>query len=191
MNTTRLTLIQRVQDPENQDAWKTFSTAYQDYITSILVKVGVKPNEVDDLSQDILLILWKQLPKFDYKPHEVKFRTWLYSVIRNTALSYFRSKNSEQKRIKKYFDSELGDTDLLDQLMHEEWKSYLCQKALKNIQETFTTQSIEVFQNALKGSSVQQLAEQFNLKENTIYRIKNRVKEHLVVEIRRLRNDLE
>jgi len=188
---TRHTLIQRVKDPHNEDAWKIFSDTYKGFIVSVLRKLGIREAEVSDLSQEVIVKLWKQLPNFDYEPKKGKFRTWLYHIVRNTAYSHMKSRGSEQKRIKLYFQDGDEGTEELKVIIHEQWKTFICDKALDNLLEHFNSQSIEIFKKTLEGKAVATLAKEYTLKENTIYRIKNRVKEALIIEISRLRNDLE
>ncbi|MGJ8635166.1 MAG: sigma-70 family RNA polymerase sigma factor [Luteolibacter sp.] len=191
MNTTRYTLIFRVKDPLNENAWKEFSEAYKDYIDAVLQKFGTNQDEVSDLRQDILLKLWKRLPNFEYEPDKAKFRTWLYQIIRNTAYTYFKSSESYRQRNHRFFEERQDGVNLLDQLMNDEWKAFICRKALNNLRGAFADQSVELFESFLSGSSVQELASAYSLKENTVYRIKNRVKERLIVEVRRLRHEME
>ncbi|MEP2775111.1 MAG: RNA polymerase sigma factor [Luteolibacter sp.] len=191
MNPTSHTLIQRVKDPANEDAWKRFSEAYGEYIFAVLRKVGVGEDQAADLRQEILLKLWKQLPEFDYQPDKGKFRTWLYRIIRNAAYTHMKSLHSERQRDERYFQDNFIENEEIDRLLREEWKAFVCQKALDNLRVAFADQSVEIFERALQGVGMPELAEKFGLKENTIYRIKNRVKERLILEVRRLRHELE
>ncbi|MFC4993226.1 RNA polymerase sigma factor [Rubritalea tangerina] len=194
MEQTRYTLIERLKDQQNEAAWQTFSSTYEAYIYVVLKRLGVTHEEAVDLRQDILLKLWKKLPTFDYQPEKAKFRTWLCQVIRNTAFTYLSSKNSEKARIDLYFSEENNPANKeskLDSIMDEEWRSYISNTAMEALREKFNAQSIEIFERSLEGAKAPELAAEYNLQENTIYRIKNRVKERLIVEIARLRKELE
>jgi len=191
MTSTHLTLIQSVKDPTNENAWERFAETYSAYIDQVLKKTGVMMEEIKDLRQDILLKLWKNLPEFDYEPNKAMFRTWLYKVIRNTAYNHASSRESEKHRVEQYFQVKSEGKEMIDEILEEEWQEFLCQTALKNLSESFTEKSIMIFQDALSGKSVTELASTYQLKENTVYRIKNRVKERLILEIQRLRKELE
>lgn len=191
MNTTRFTLIQRVKDPLNEDAWQAFSDTYGVYILAVLQKVGIGRDEAADLRQEILLKLWKRLPDFEYELDKGKFRTWLYKIIKNTAFTHLSARESRQRRDDRYIQENEANADGLEELMRDEWKAFICQKALDNLREVFVDQSVEIFEKTLEGCGVSELAESYGLKENTIYRIKNRVKERLIVEVSRLRHELE
>ncbi|NWK54721.1 RNA polymerase sigma factor [Verrucomicrobiaceae bacterium N1E253] len=194
MDHTRYTLIERLKDQDDQAAWETFTQNYEGYIYTVLIRLGIRADDASDLRQDILLKLWKQLPEFEYQAEKGSFRSWLCTVIRNTAYSYFSSRKNEQKRIDSYFqshDDSPSGSPQLDQLMDHEWKTYITNRAMQNLRASFNQQSITIFERSLDGESVESLAREFELQENTVYRIKNRVKERLIVQINRMRKELE
>lgn len=160
----------------------------------MLTRAGATHDEAIDLRQDILLKLWKKLPEFDYQPGKAKFRTWLCQVIHNTAYNYFSSKGSERERVARYFsENALGDPEphALQDILDEEWKAYLSNLALYNLEQTASQQSVTIFKRMLSGESSSTLAEELGLKENSIHRIKNRTRDKLIIEIARLRRELE
>ena len=81
MNTyvTSHTLLTRAMDHEDSEAWEVFVERYHRYIYKLLDKLGVK-EEKDDVSQEVMLTIWKKLDTYDRE--RSKFRTWLSSVIR-------------------------------------------------------------------------------------------------------------
>lgn len=194
MDETRYTLIEKVKNQQDESAWTSFSTTYNPFIKAVLLRLGINNSDTSDLQQDVLLKLWKKLPEFDYQANQGKFRTWLYQVTRNTAYSYLSSRQNESKRIETYFSSDSNSEEKngkLDALMEGEWKSYITNLALEKIRPSFSSQSIDIFEQSLAGQTAEQLGEKYELKSNTIHRIKNRVKEKLIIEINELRRDLE
>ena len=194
MNETQHTLIQRLQQKEltDEEAWQLFVETYESFIIAILIKININQEEARDLKQIILLKLWEKLPSFKYEPERAKFRTWIYSVTKNTAISHIRSLNSEQDRISQYFsENESEATSEFNKLFTQEWQMFISNKAMEKISEDFTPQSIEIFKQCLAGAKSSELARQYNLQPNSVVRIKNRVKEQLMVEIGKLRTELE
>lgn len=72
---TRLTLLGRARDPEDETAWQEFAAYYRSFIRAVLTKMNVDANDLDDLQQEILLRLWKILGRYDEE--RAAFRTWL------------------------------------------------------------------------------------------------------------------
>lgn len=192
MQNTRHTLIKRLQNQHDQSAWELFVETYQAYIYVVLTRAGVSHDEAIDLRQDILVKIWKALPEFDYQPGKAKFRTWLSLVIKNTAYSHFSSRGSEQARITKYFTKTDDDSPTeIEVVMEDEWKNYISTLALKKVEQNSNPQNVTIFKRMLAGATSKELAKEFGLKENSIHRVKNRIRDKLIIEIASLREELE
>ena len=68
----------------------------------VILKLGVFQDEVEDLTQKVLITLWEKLPSFEYQPGKCKFRTWMNTVIRNVVLTHFRATMRYKKRLECY-----------------------------------------------------------------------------------------
>ena len=75
--------------------------------------------------------------------------------------------------------------------MEHEWEIHLTNLALENIAPLFTGKAVDAFRMTLAGKSVEEIAKALDLKDNSVYRLKNRVKERLILEIKHLREELE
>ncbi len=75
----------------------------------ILVQKYLKPvynfsrntEESNDISQEVFVKVWKNLKKFDQKQN---FKTWIFSIARNTTIDHFRKKKSIS-----FGDMEIGE----------------------------------------------------------------------------------
>jgi RNA polymerase sigma-70 factor (ECF subfamily) len=60
---------------------------YAAYLCRSLLSLGVKPSEVEDVCQEVLLIVHRRLPEFDGKA----LRSWLYGICLRVAANHRRS----------------------------------------------------------------------------------------------------
>lgn len=100
-----------LSDPDNQlmqkagsgdrTAFKQLVQKHQRTVTGIIYRYTGNHNEVEDLAQDIFLKIYKAANS--YVPR-AQFKTWLYKVVANHCLNFFRS----QKR--KAFISSLDQS---------------------------------------------------------------------------------
>ncbi len=86
-NTTRITLLEKIKDKDSEQHWEEFVLLYQDFIYSIIRKCGIGFEDSKDLTQAVLLKIWKSLPTFDYDSSKGGLRYWLYRVARNVVNS--------------------------------------------------------------------------------------------------------
>ena len=137
--------------------------------------------------------IWNKLPEFNYAPDKAKFRTWLSTVIKNKVLNYLESSKSHANKIDKASQQPVNSNtpNDIESIMQKEWQNYITNMAMERIKGSFPGQAIRVFELTLEGKSVDAIATELDIKENTVYRSKNRVKAKLINEIANLRLELE
>ena len=193
---TRLTLLQRAKDPDDEQAWEEFARYYREFIKMVLLQMGLNQNDFDDLVQEILLRTWKALPDLNYDQNRARFRTWLSHLIRNKVIDHFR----KVKRLSDKHDmfvSEKGNMTPIvsepevEKIMKKEWEVYIVDLALKRISVHFSDRAIMAFQLSMENLPVDEIGEKLGIKGNSVTKLKNRVKMRLVKEISHLRKELE
>ncbi len=193
---TRATLIQRVQNQHDEKSWAEFVRVYRRYIYAIIRSMNISEHDTEDILQQVLINLWNSMPKMDYNKIN-RFRSWLSTVTKNCVTDFIRKRSREANRLEK-----AGQDDTLtylkairlpeiDDIAEREWEIHLTNLALENIEPLFSGKAVDAFRLTLQGKSVEQIAVELDLKDNSVYRLKNRVKERLIQEIRHLRDELE
>ncbi|MCF7847594.1 MAG: sigma-70 family RNA polymerase sigma factor [Kiritimatiellales bacterium] len=193
---TRATLIQRVQNRHDDKSWEEFVRVYRRYIYAIIRSMNISEHDTEDILQQVLLNLWNSLPKMDYARIN-RFRSWLSTVTKNCVTDFIRKRARDAQRLEKAARDEtliyLRTIRLpeIGKIAEHEWEIHLTNLALANIAPFFSGKAVEVFRMSLKGRSVEEISQELGLKENSVYRLKNRVKDRLIQEIMHLREDLE
>jgi RNA polymerase sigma factor (sigma-70 family) len=193
---TRETLIQRVKNQHDDKSWDEFVHVYRRYIYAIIRSMNINEHDTEDILQQVLLNLWNSLPKMEYEKF-TRFRSWLSSVTKNCVTDFIRKRTRDAHRLEKAGKDEtltyLNDIRLpeIDQIAEREWEIHLTNLALENIEPLFSGKAVEAFRLTLQGKEIDQIAIDLDLKENSVYRLKNRVKDRLIQEIIQLREVLE
>jgi len=192
---TRKTLIQRVQDQHDEEAWKELIGIYSRYIYSILIKMNVSENDADELHQEIMIKLWKRLPELNIQ--QLRFRNYLSTVTKNTVLNFIRSRTRRIEREEKAIaDSTISYLHAIrlpdiEQIAEKEWRIYLTHLALQHIEPLFSKNAIDVFKLSLQGLSVHEIASQKEMQLSTVNTLKSRVKSRFKTELEQLKEELE
>ncbi len=84
MTVTPASLLQRLREPFEPEAWERFVSLYTPLIYTWGRHVGLQQQDAADLVQEVFLKLVKVLPSFTYDPHRGGFRRWLRTVTLNT-----------------------------------------------------------------------------------------------------------
>ncbi len=88
----------------NRAAFKELVKKHQGTVTGIIYRYTGNHNEVEDLAQDIFLKIYKAASS--YVPR-AQFKTWLYKVVANHCLNFFRSQ--KRKAIITSLDQPLSE----------------------------------------------------------------------------------
>ncbi len=193
---TRATLIQRVKDQHDETSWEDFVRIYSDYIYAIIRSMNISDHDAEDLTQQLLLNMWNKLPETDVD--QIKhFRAWLSIITKHFVIDFIRKRIREAKRLEKVEqDATLSYVNSIrlpdvERIAEREWQLHITNLALEKIEPLFSGQAIEVFRLSLKGMDIKDIAQKLDLQENSVYRLKNRVKKKLLLQVEELRADLE
>lgn len=190
---TCYTLLQRAADSNDDAVWEKIVCHYRCFITYMLHKMNVSPNDIEDVAQQILILLVRDLNQYDRD--RARFRSWFGSLIRNATMNYFRTQQTRANRM----CSVTPDMDLLgtshpaeiDVQIEREWAVYVGKLAMKRVRNVFQGQAVEVFELGLDGKSAADIAKQTGLSVSSVYTLRKRVKARLYLEIRSLVAELE
>jgi RNA polymerase sigma-70 factor (ECF subfamily) len=187
---TRHTLIRRACDPADQAAWIEFDRIYRRFISFVLGKLGVETDDIDDLTQQILLTLTRDLPGYDKE--RARFRTWLSAVIRHAALAHLRRQRVARGRLSELIPNAPDSSEPeIDRRIESEWATYLASMAMERVREKFEGSAMEVFELSLDGLSTQEISARTGLATASVFTLRKRVKKRLYLEIRSLIAELE
>lgn len=80
---------------DNGALFKSWLTAHQGIVLKVARAYSESREECEDLAQEILLQVWRSLPKFEERARE---STWIYRVALNTALAWKRKERLRRRK---------------------------------------------------------------------------------------------
>ena len=180
--TTSSSLLVRVRDTADAGAWERLVAVYAPLLRDWLGRYAVPPHDRDDLLQDILHTVAREMPGFRYDPARGGFRGWLYGVLANRVRHYRRQRRAAP-----------GDPGLLDQLedprsgMAEVWDRehdrHVLARLLALVRPDFEPATWEAFRRtALDGQEVAAVAPALGLTPNAVKLARHRVLKRLRAE---------
>ncbi|MDD7986473.1 sigma-70 family RNA polymerase sigma factor [Lentisphaera marina] len=187
LNQTRESLLYRLKNSRDQLSWNEFCTAYERYIYLIVRGMSLDHHDAEDLTQDVLLKVYKNIADYEYSPESSKFRTWLSKICRNQVIDYIRKINAESKRVENYYKkAEQMTLPEVEQMAEAEWKAHVTTTAWESIQKGFRGSAAECFKLMNQGVEVAEIANKLEISESSVYVYSKRVKDRLISEVRRL-----
>ena len=79
---TRQSLLKRMENAEDDDAWQAFQQRYQQPIIAVARKAGLSEEEAQEVQNRSLEAVWRSLSTFDHN-RGIKFHSWLAGIVHN------------------------------------------------------------------------------------------------------------
>lgn len=187
MHTTSPTLLQRLREPGQPQAWAKFVDLYTPLLLTWARRTGLQPQDAADLVQDVFMLLVQQLPKFEYDPAKKNFRGWLRTVCLNKWRDRQRLRSTHVAPAQNAELAALQATNELERFWDQEHDAFLIRSALAKLQDLktdFEPRTVDAcWEHLVQQRPAAEVAAQFGMTENAVYLAKFRV-------LRRLRQDL-
>lgn len=180
METTSATLLQRVRSPDDRAAWERFVSIYGPLLLCWANRLRLPQRDATDLVQDVLLLLVRVLPNFEYR-REGGFRKWLKTVAHNQWRSLARRRELPLSGLGA---AEVADPKDAEDFWEVEYHQRLVQQFLRVIRpelEPHTWQAFEEY--VVQGRDPQEVADRLGMSRAAVYLAKSRI-------LRRLREEL-
>lgn len=191
---TRITLLQRAQSGQDHPDWDELLQYYEPFVRRVLMGMGITAPDLDDVCQQALARLWKELVNYRRQEEHARFRTWLTRLIRNVAINDYW----KQKRASRVGSPGLQSVEDLPQVLPDvekqiegEWQRHVVRLAMKRMNEIFSGNAVEVFLRSTEGVSSEEISKSLGLSVTSVYVLKNRVKKRLAQEVKLIREQLE
>ncbi len=90
---TRASLLIRLRDPHDHEAWLEFVTLYETVIYRLLRRSGLQDADARDALQEVLLAVSKSIDRWDPAKDRGSFRGWLRRVARNIVINWLKHRD--------------------------------------------------------------------------------------------------
>jgi RNA polymerase sigma-70 factor (ECF subfamily) len=181
MTPTSLSLLDRLRHSPTAADWNRVNDVYRQLIRGWLARVPGIGDEIDDLTQEVLFVVYREVAGFE-RQREGSFRTWLRRITVNRVREYWRSKAKRplvglDGQATEDFLSNLDDaTSDLSQQWDREHDRHVLDRLLEAVRDDFKPETWKAFQRfALDGVPAAKVAEEMRTTENAVVLAKSRI----------------
>lgn len=176
---TRPTLIRRIRDLCDQEAWGQFVDIYGPLLYRYGRQKRLQDADSVDLMQEVLGEVARSIGRFDYDPKIGRFRNWLLLIARRRLVDLYRKKSRRS--------SGSGDTAVLNLLRNlpaeeeaNQWEMEYRQRifvwAMQQVRHKFLDKTWQAFERtAIGGESPLKVAKSLGISIGTVYVARSRV----------------
>ncbi len=180
MTPTSVSLLDRlkVARPNDPD-WNRFEALYRPLIRRWIGRIPGLGNDVDDLSQEVLLVLIREIPQFDRR-RDGSFRAWLRQVTANRVRVYRRQRHRQPgaaaDQTDGFLDQMADSNSLLARQFDDEHNKHVCEALQSAVRSDFNQATWDAFQQfAVEGRPAAEVARELGLSVNAVVKAKSRV----------------
>src|SRR5258708_27196864 len=152
---TRHSLLGRIKDWNDQDSWKDFFDTYWTLIYGVACKSGLNNTEAEEVVQETLISVAKNIQTFQYNPSHCSFKSWLLHVTRSRIIDHIRRRNRYDLRFQPVVDDAFRTSYLerlpdpsgseLEMIWDEEWQRNVVEAALERIKAQVKPKHYQIF----------------------------------------------
>src|SRR5262245_4508912 len=89
---TRPSLLLRIRDAKDAQAWSQFAEVYAPLIYGFARKRGLQDHDAADLTQEVLSVVVRAVRGLDYDPARGSFRGWLFTLVQRKLLNFLAAR---------------------------------------------------------------------------------------------------
>ncbi len=189
---TRVTLLNRIRDTADADAWAEFARLYGPVVYGFARKRGLQDADAADLVQDVLRSVARNAHRINYDPKRGTFRGWLYTVTRNKVYNFLSANKNRPKA-----GGDTGSHERLDNVPSKsdeteaewdlEYQRRLSAKAMDRVKHEFQPNTWQAFWGtAVEGRAAVEVGKELKMSSGAVYVAKSRVLARLRDEVQQL-----
>jgi len=183
MLTTSETLLNRLRQLNQPEAWARFVRLYTPLLLAWARRQGFQVADAQDLVQEVLVKLVRELPTYE-RGEGQSFRGWLFRLTVNECWDFRRRKATRALPGAEGL-SPVSDDDPVSELEETEYRRLLVHRGLEVIRADFSDSTWTAFTRVMvEGRSPTDVAAELNLSVNAVFLARHRV-------LTRLRQELQ
>jgi len=174
-------LLEQARNCSDAAAWRRLADLYVPLIHRWLRPYLLQAADTDDLVQEVLATLARELPRFDPRPGQGAFRSWLRTITVHRLRAYWQTRNRRPAAIGgddllAAFEQLEDANSPLSRAWDEEHDRHVVRTLLAAIRSEFRPTTWRAFEaTALDGRPVAEVAATLGLSQNAVLLAKSRV----------------
>jgi RNA polymerase sigma-70 factor (ECF subfamily) len=189
---TRPSLLLRLRDAADGQAWGQFVELYGPLIYGFARKHGLQDADAADVMQEVLRSVAGAARRLEYDPQRGSFRGWLFTVVRNKLRNFWARQGRHERgqgdtTAQNLLEEQPAPAEDPEAQWDREYEQQLFAWAAEQIQGGFEEKTWQAFwQTAVEGQSAGRVAEALGMSVGAVYIAKSRVLTRLREQIQQL-----
>ncbi len=184
---TRPSLLVRIRNPQDDQAWEEFMGIYEPVLYRTARQRGFQDADARELTQDVMAAVASAIERWEPDPARGKFHTWLFRIARNLSINLLASRRRHaqvrggtdfQALLEQQEEPAGEDPQLFDQ----EYRRELFGRAAAQVRGQFRQSTWQAFwQTAVEGKRGKEVAGELGMTVAAVYLAKSHVLQRMRV----------
>jgi RNA polymerase sigma factor (sigma-70 family) len=181
LSETSATLLERLNDQSDSVAWGRLVDLYSPLIKAWLRHHGVSASDAEDLTQDVLGVVVREVSRFQHNGRTGAFRTWLRTITINCLRQSLRSRRLRPEAVRPpdlvaLLDQLEDPASDLSRRWDREHDRYVLDRLLELIEPEFEATTRQAFRRqVVDGVPARSVAAELCMTVNAVLIAKSRV----------------
>ncbi len=179
MTTTRASLLLRLTDRSDAEAWSEFHKLYAPLLYRYARRRGLSRDDAEEIRDRCLEVVTRKMPTLEYDKERGGFKNWLRRVADNKVVDFLRKRRerkADTEEIRALPDAGPSPAEIWEQSWRNEHLKHCVEKARGHVSE----RNFRVFRMLLQENcAVEEVCKSLSLNPNQVYKAKARVLKHV------------
>jgi RNA polymerase sigma factor (sigma-70 family) len=184
---TRESLLERLRDLGDQGSWQQFFDTYWKLIYCAAIKAGLSDAEAEDVVQETIIGVARNMGTFRYDPQVCSFKGWLMLLTRHRIIDHLRKCKVRPESFLQLPEGgtrtgagqEIPDAaaeQAFEGMWNEEWQKNLVDAAMERVKTVVNPQHYQIFYlHSVKNLTAGRIAELLRVSTAKVYVVRHRV----------------
>ncbi len=180
MDTTSVSLLERLRRQPDAQSWQQLVAIYQPWLRGWLQAHFLQSADAEDVVQEVLAVLVREIGHFEHNGRRGAFRTWLRGIVVNRLREFRRKSAAVSAEMASQLDQLADEDSRFSQMWDREHDQYVVNQLLAKIAGDFQPITWRAFQAfVLEEKSATQVAAELGISEGAVWTAKSHVLKRL------------
>jgi RNA polymerase sigma-70 factor (ECF subfamily) len=178
---TRDTLIRRLPDAADVEAWDEFVEVYEPLLFRLARGRGMQPADAEDFVQEVLAAVARNIARWVEDEDRGPFRAWLFRIAQNLAINFLTRPKHQRwgvggSQIASLLEQQPALTDDSSEVFLNEYRRELFRWAAERVREQVSQKQWLLFWlTSVEERPIAEVAQEFRVSAGSVYIARSRI----------------